>query len=75
MPTVISPDPDDPSGTILDQLQTFAGALPYLEEALSVAQGAGETDIVNLARTGLARAHLGLGNWAQAATYADRRGP
>ena len=73
--SVISPDPDEPSGTILSQLETFQAALPYLEEALSVAQGAGETDIVNLARTGLARAHLGLGNWAQAATYANQVDP
>jgi hypothetical protein len=69
---VVSPDPDEPSGTILSQLETFAVALPYFEEALSMALSAGESDIANLARTGLARTHLGLGNWAQAATYANQ---
>ncbi len=29
-----------------------------------MAQGAGESDLANLARTGLARAYLGMGNWA-----------
>jgi hypothetical protein len=72
---VISPDPDDPSGTVLSQLETFAAALPYLEEALAVAVAAGEADIANLARTGLARAHLGRGEWAQAATYAGQVTP
>jgi len=72
---VVSPDPDDPSGTILSQLETFQVALPYLTEALAVAQGAGETDIVNLARTGLARAKLGLGEWQEAANYANAVDP
>jgi hypothetical protein len=67
---VVSPDADDPSGTVLSQLETFGVALPYLEEALSTAQAAGESDIANLARTGLARAHLGMGNWSEAANYA-----
>ena len=57
--------PDNPSGTVLSQLETFQAAVPYLEEALSVAQSAGATDLANLARTGLARAHIGLGNWAK----------
>jgi hypothetical protein len=72
---VISPDPDDPSGTVLSQLETFAAALPYLQEALSVAVAAGENDIANLARTGLARTYLGLGEWAEAATYAGQVTP
>jgi hypothetical protein len=72
---VISPDPDDPSGTVLSQLESFAAALPYLEVALAVAVAAGEADIANLARTGLARAHLGRGEWAQAATYAGQVTP
>jgi hypothetical protein len=69
---VISPDPDQPSGTVLSQLETFAVALPYLEEALAIALAAGETDIANLARTGLARAHLGRGEWAEAASFANQ---
>jgi hypothetical protein len=69
---VISPEPDNPSGTVLSQLETFQAALPYLTEALSVAQSAGEDDLANLALTGLARANLGLGNWADAANYANQ---
>jgi hypothetical protein len=73
---VISPDADNPSGTVLSQLETFQAALPYLTEALSVAQTVTPTalrdSLSNLARTGLARAYLGLGNWAQAATYAGQ---
>lgn len=69
---VISPDPDEPSGEVLSQSQTFAAALPYLEEALAVAQDAGENDVTNLALTGLARANLGMGNWTDAATYASQ---
>jgi hypothetical protein len=68
---VISEDPDEPSGTVLSQLETFAAGVPYLEEALSVAQSAGATDVANLARVGLARNYLGQGNWQQAATYAS----
>jgi hypothetical protein len=72
---VISPDPDDPSGEVLSQLETFAVALPYLEEALTVAQRAGANDVANLARTGLARAHLGRGEWADAASVASQVTP
>ena len=68
--SVISPDADNPSGTVLSQLETFEAALPYLNEALTVAQASGDADLVNLARTGLARAHLGRGEWADAATFA-----
>jgi hypothetical protein len=69
---VISPDPDEPSGDVLSQSETYAIALPYLEEGLSVAQGAGEPELANLALTGLARANLGIGNWADAASYANQ---
>ena len=72
---VISPDPDNPSSTILSQSQTFQAALPYLSEALTVALAAGRTDIANLARTGLVRAYMGLGDWANAATYAAQVTP
>lgn len=68
--SVVSPDPDDPSGTVLSPLETFSAALPYLEEALTVAERAGDAGLANLARTGLARAHLGLGNWSEAAGHA-----
>jgi SusD family len=72
---VISPDPENPSSTVLSQLETFAAALPYLEEALTVARRAGNSDLVNLALTGLARAHLGRGDWAKAAEYAGQVTP
>ncbi|MGH7664161.1 MAG: RagB/SusD family nutrient uptake outer membrane protein [Gemmatimonadaceae bacterium] len=72
---VISPDPDNPSSTVLSQLEIFAVALPYLTEALSLAQGAGEDTVAYLALTGLARAHLGMGNWAEAANYAGQVDP
>jgi hypothetical protein len=68
---VISPDPDNPSGTVLSQLETFAAALPYLTEAITVATANGDADIANLARTGLARAYLGRGEWANAAAAAN----
>src|SRR5688500_7215630 len=34
--SVISPDPDNPSGTVLSQLETFEAAFTYQNEALSV---------------------------------------
>jgi hypothetical protein len=68
---VISPDADNPSGTVLSQLETFAAAIPYFTEAITVATANGDADIANLARTGLARAYLGRGEWANAATTAN----
>jgi len=79
---VISPDPNNPSGTILSQLETFAAAVPYLSEGLTLAlasppridfrAGRRPADVANLARVGLARAYLGQGDWANAATYANQ---
>jgi len=68
--SVISPDPDNPSGTVLSQAETFAAALPYLTEALTIATAEGNVPLANLARTGLARTYLGRGEWANAATHA-----
>ncbi len=68
--TVISLVPDEPSDQILSQAQTFQAAIPYLQEGLSLATAEGEDDLADLARTGLARAYLGQGSWADAATYA-----
>lgn len=70
--TVISPVPDEPSGTILSPLETFAAAMPYLEDGLAAAQRGGDQDLVNLARVGLARVHLGRGEWAEAADHASQ---
>lgn len=72
---VISTDADNPSGTVLSQLETFQAALPYFTEGLTVALAAGRTDLANLARTGLARAYIGMGDWANAATYASQVTP
>lgn len=73
--TVVSPDPDNPSGTVLSQMESFEVAIPYLEEALTAAQAVGNSDLANLARTGLARAHLGMGHWQDAATYGGQVTP
>jgi hypothetical protein len=73
--TVISPDPDNPSGTVLSQVETFAVAVPYFTEALTLAQAAGRADLANLARTGLARAYIGMGDWTNAALYAGQVTP
>jgi hypothetical protein len=67
---VLSPDPDHPDSTVLSQAQTFAVAVPYLSEALTVALAIPRNDLANLARTGLARAYMGMGAWDSAATYA-----
>ena len=67
--SVISYDPDEPSGTVLEQVEIFDAAILFLTDGLGVASGAGEDDLMNLARTGLARASLGRGNWADAASW------
>ncbi len=67
---VISPDPDHPSSVVLSQDQTFQAAIPYLNEALTVATAAGLTNLADLSRTGLVRAYMGMGNWDSAAAYA-----
>ncbi len=69
--TVISPDPDEPSDAVLSNAENYAAAEGYLTEALSLATGGGFTDLADLARTGLARAHMGQGEWSEAATYAN----
>ena len=73
---VVSPDPDNPSGTVLSQLETFQLAVPYFTDGLTAAQAitniALRDSLVNLLRTGLARTYLGLGDWANAATQASQ---
>lgn len=51
------------SAEIFSSDQVMQMAVPRFEEAIQVAQAAGRSDLANLARTGLARAHLWLGNW------------
>lgn len=60
----------DLSGKIHQPADLFKMAIPRFEEALKVAQAANRTDIANMARTGLARAHLGLGNKAEVMRHA-----
>ena len=68
---VISPDPDNLSTVVVEQVEIFDLAIPYLTEAVTVATRAGDDQLLNLARVGLARANLGRANWADAATWAN----
>jgi hypothetical protein len=54
------------SAEIYTPNQVMEMAVPRFQEAIQVAQAANRSDLANLARTGLARAHLWLGNSAQA---------
>lgn len=56
--------------TIASQAQIYERGLPRFEEGMQVAGAAGRQDLVNLARVGLARAHLNLGNHSQVMQYA-----
>jgi hypothetical protein len=49
----------------------FQLAVAKLEQALAAANASGASDIANLARVGLARAHLSLGNTAEALAAAQ----
>lgn len=51
-------------------LELYQMAVTRLAEALQIAEAAGAEDVANLARVGLARAHLNLGNDAQVMQYA-----
>jgi len=50
------------SAEIFSSDEVMQMAVPRFEQAITVAQAAGRSDLANLARTGLARAHLWLGN-------------
>ena len=56
--------------TVASQAQIYERGLPRFEEGMQVAGAAGRQDLVNLARVGLARAHLNLGNHSQVMQYA-----
>lgn len=56
--------------TIASQAQIYERGLPRFEEGMQVAGAAGRQDLVNLARVGLARVHLNLGNHSQVMQYA-----
>lgn len=68
---VLLDDNLDPGGEVASE-QLFGRAIDRLETALSAAQAAGNDDLVNLARVGLARTHLNLGNGAQAIGFAEQ---
>lgn len=63
------------SEKIYQPLELYAIAVERFAEALQVAQAANHDQVANLARVGLARAHLNLGNYAQVKTYASQVAP
>lgn len=65
----------DVGETIYGPLDMYQFAVERLEDALTMAGAAGDADIQNLARAGLARAHLNLGNYSQAASYGGQVSP
>ncbi len=65
----------DVGETIYGPLDMYQFAVDRLEDALTMAGAAGDADIQNLARAGLARAHLNLGNYSQAASYGSQVSP
>lgn len=50
----------------------FERAIPYFEEAISVAQAAGSQELELAAKGGLAQVHMSLGNWSEAQNYASQ---
>jgi hypothetical protein len=62
--------PDSLSQDLKQPTDVFQLAIPYFQQAIDVGTAAGEADIANMARVGMARAHLNLGNWSQAISFA-----
>ena len=62
----------DAGSDIYQPLDLYGFAVERFTEGLSVAQAAGDADLANLARVGLTRAHLNLGNYGQVASVADQ---
>jgi hypothetical protein len=63
--------PDNLSGDLRSPNDVFQMAIPHFQRAIDVGTAAGETDIANLARVGMARAHLSLEDWGQAISFAQ----
>jgi hypothetical protein len=61
---------DSLSTDIEEPDEVFQRAIPHFQRAIDVGTAVGETDIVNLARVGMARAHLNLQNWTQVISFA-----
>lgn len=51
-------------GEVFTPIQLYQTAVDRFNEGLTVAEAAGEEDLVNLINVGLTRAHLNLGNWS-----------
>jgi hypothetical protein len=62
----------DVGKTIFQPLDIYTMAVERFEDALSIAGAAGDVDIQDLARVGLARAHLNLGDYSQVVSYAQQ---
>lgn len=58
------------TGEVVPRTAAFERSIPQFEEAIAHAEQAGETELLMAARGGLAQAHLGLGQYDQAATIA-----
>lgn len=59
------------AGPVLTRDEVMQEAVNRFSDAMSRAEQAGATDILNMARVGLARAHQNLGNLGQAASVAE----
>ncbi len=55
---------ENPGTAIETPDQIFAHAVPWFQKAISIGGATGQTDLVNLAHVGLARAYLSMGNFA-----------
>jgi tetratricopeptide (TPR) repeat protein len=59
------------SSEVYQPLQLYQIAVDRFNEALPIAQTAGDDDVVNMIYVGLSRAHLNLGNWTEAMNAAE----
>lgn len=66
--------PDDLGSTLYSPLEVFALALPHFQRAVQVGGAAGDAKLVDLARVGLARAYLSLGDFANVIANASQVG-
>ena len=67
-PTVEGEEPEDVQG----KDAAFLRAIPYLQQAISVATAAGEDDMATAAAGALAQVYMGLGDWAMATTFSTQ---
>lgn len=65
----------DVGDTIYQPLDLYGIAAVRLQDALSVAMSAGDPDLENLARVGLARAYLNLGDYDRVMAYSAQVDP